>query len=65
MPMPTKTWEPPPYQHDPGQQSFADSNDQPRNFDREADSRGADRDADGYEPHHGEDEDINTHGSER
>jgi hypothetical protein len=65
MPMPTKSWEPPPYQHDPGRQSVADSSDQPGNFDREPDSRGADRDADGYEQPQVDGEDINTNGSER
>jgi hypothetical protein len=63
--MPTKTWEPPPNQHDPGRQPFADREDQPRNFDREPDERGADRDADVYERQYVEVEDINTHGSER
>ena len=63
--MPTKTWEPPPHQHDPGRQPFADRRDEQRNFDGQPGDRGADRDADAYERQDLDSEDINTHGSER
>ena len=65
MPMPTKTWEPPAHQHDPDRQPPADSRVEPRNFDAHHVDRGADPDGGVYERPYDEDEDINTHGSER
>ena len=63
--MPSKTWEPQPQQHDPGNQPFADKRDEPRNFDGQPGDDGADRDAGVFEGQDVEPEDINTHGSER
>ena len=63
--MPMKTWEPPPHQHDPDRQPPGDSRVEPRNFDRQPGDRGADPDGGMYERPSVQDEDINTHGSER
>ena len=63
--MPTKTWEPPPHQHDPDRQPVADGRSEPRNFDGHTGDRGADPDGGVYERGYVEDEDINTSGSER
>jgi hypothetical protein len=65
MPMPMKTWEPPPHQHDPDRQPPADSRAEPRNFDAQPVEGAADPDGGVYERPDGEYEDINTHGSER
>ena len=66
--MPTKTWEPPPSQSDTETRSSAGRSDEPRNIETPPGGRGRNHDA-AQEPEgmpvDDDDEDINTHGSER
>lgn len=63
--MPTKTWEPPPSQADRDHQPIGQEMDQPRNPDSSQHHPDVNHDVryDPLEPI--EDEEINTHGSER
>ena len=64
--MPTNTWEPPPRPSDTGSRHGSGRSDEPRNFETARRERARNHDASfDQEPTPVDDEDINTHGSER
>lgn len=64
--MPTKTWEPPPRQPDTNTRAPSGRSVEPRNFETLSREPGRNHDASlDLERTRAEDEDINTHGSER